>query len=78
MLKLKTEQQKTLYLRGFVGSVYEDGVWEEPADAVYGGENAGMLAGLRKIHLIRFARFQITMLIVMRKKIQTKMRSRSG
>lgn len=48
MLKLKTEQQKTLYLRGFVGSVYEDGVWEEPTDAVYGGENAGMLKWLEK------------------------------
>ena len=48
MLKLKTEQQKTLYLRGFVGSVYEDGVWEEPADAVYGGENAGMLGWLEE------------------------------
>lgn len=48
MLKLKTEQQKTLYLRGFVGSVYEDGVWEEPTDAVYGGENAGMLKWLEE------------------------------
>ena len=48
MLRLKTEQQKTLYLRGFVGSVYENGVWEEPTDAVYGGENAGMLKWLEE------------------------------
>lgn len=48
MLKLKTEQQKTLYLRGYVGSVYKDGVWEEPTDAVYGGENAGMLKWLEE------------------------------
>lgn len=46
MLKVQTEQKKTLYLRGFVGSDYSDGIWETPADSVYGGENTGMLKWL--------------------------------
>lgn len=48
MLKVQTEQVKNLYLRGFVGSVYKEGIWEEPADSVYGGENTGMLKWLSK------------------------------
>lgn len=48
MLKVQTEQKKNLYLRGFVGSVYNGGVWEEPTDSVYGGENTGMLKWLSK------------------------------
>ena len=43
MLKLQTEQQKTIYLRGFVGADYEDGIWKPLVDAAYGGTHSGML-----------------------------------
>ena len=39
-----------MYLRGFVGSVYEGGVWKETEDSAYGGENAGMLRWLKQKH----------------------------
>lgn len=43
LLRVKTQQEKSLYLKGFVGSVYENGVWTPLPDAAYGGEYAGML-----------------------------------
>lgn len=48
MLKLETEQQKTLYLRGYVGAEYVDGFWDPLPDSAYGGEDAGMLEWLKK------------------------------
>lgn len=48
MLKLETEQQKTLYLRGYVGAEYVDGFWDPLPDSAYGGKNAGMLEWLKK------------------------------
>lgn len=78
MLSLKTEQQKTLYLRGFVGSVYEAGVWEEPADAVYGGKNAGILKWLEKNSFDPLCQISAYYAHSDEEKIQTKMRSRSG
>lgn len=38
-----TEQEKALYLRGFVGGTYKDGDWTELADSAYTGEYSGML-----------------------------------
>ena len=48
MLIVKSEQAKNLYLRGFVGSTYQDGRWEELSDSAYGGDNTGMLKWLKK------------------------------
>ncbi len=46
MLTVETQQEKSFYLRAFVGSVYADGVWKSLPDAAFGGENAGMLQWL--------------------------------
>ena len=46
MLNVKTGQQKALYLRGYVGGRYENGVWEPLPDAAFGGDNVGMLEWL--------------------------------
>ena len=48
MLIVKSEQAKNLYLRGFVGSTYQNGRWEELSDSAYGGDNTGMLKWLKK------------------------------
>ncbi len=48
MLQVQSEQEKSLYLRGFVGSSYEDGVWKKMPDLAYSGDNAGMLKWLLK------------------------------
>ena len=48
MLQLATEQQKTIYLKGFVGAVYTDGFWDPLPDSAYGGTDAGMLEWLEK------------------------------
>ena len=48
MLTVKTVQEKNLYLRAFVGGVYEDGCWKELPDAAFGGDNTGMLEWLKK------------------------------
>lgn len=50
MLEVQSEQEKSMYLRGFVGSTYESGVWKKTEDSVYGGENAGMLRWLKQKH----------------------------
>ena len=43
MLQVQTGQQKMLYLRGFVGEVYQNGVWHELPSYTYGNENAGIM-----------------------------------
>ena len=43
LLTVKTGQEKTLYLRGFVGAGYQDGVWEPLPDSAYAGTYAGLL-----------------------------------
>ena len=48
MMTVKTEQEKNLYLRGFVGSTYQSGVWNTLSDSAYGGDYAGMLKWLKK------------------------------
>ena len=48
MLRIQVEQQKMLYLRGYVGGKYENGVWTPLPDSAYGGENIGMLEWLEK------------------------------
>ncbi len=48
MLRVRTEQQKMLYLRGFVGGKYENGIWTPLPDSAYGGENIGMLDWLKE------------------------------
>lgn len=48
MMTVSTEQEKNLYLRGFIGSTYQDGSWIPLSDSAYGGENAGMLKWLKK------------------------------
>lgn len=48
MLKVRSEQQKNMYLRGFVGAVYNNGVWEPLADSAFGGDYTGMMKWLRE------------------------------
>lgn len=48
MLQVQTEQEKTLYLRGYVGGKYQDGVWSELPDSFYGEENAGLMKWLEE------------------------------
>ncbi len=43
---LPAGQEKTLYLRAYVGAVYEDGVWTLLPDSAYGGDYSGMLEWL--------------------------------
>lgn len=46
LLRVQSEQQKNLYLRGFVGAAYQDGCWIPFSDAAYGGSYAGLLSWL--------------------------------
>ncbi len=48
LLKVRTEQRKTIYLRAFEGAEYEDGVWQPLPGASYGGTYSGMLKWLSK------------------------------
>lgn len=48
MLTVKTNQEKNLYLRGFVGGTYQNGSWQALSDSAYGGDNAGMMKWLKK------------------------------
>lgn len=43
LLHVQTGQEKSLYLRGFVGMTYKDGVWTPPTNNLYGGDYSGML-----------------------------------
>ncbi len=45
-LTITTQQQKNMYLKGFVGDVYEDNQWKSFPQNVYGYENSGMLKWL--------------------------------
>lgn len=47
MMKVIPEDKKTLYLKAYVGSIYENGVWGQMPDSVYGGENAGLIRWLK-------------------------------
>lgn len=47
MMKVTPEDKKTLYLKAYVGSIYENGVWGKMPDSVYGGENAGLIRWLK-------------------------------
>ena len=47
-LTVRTEQEKDLYLRAFVGAAYSDGVWTPLSDEAYGGDYAGMLDWLTR------------------------------
>ena len=43
MLTVQTGQEKALYLRGFTGADYRDGVWTPLSSSAYNGDYAGML-----------------------------------
>ena len=46
VLRIHAGQEKTLYLRAYVGAVYEDGVWTLLPDSAYGADYSGMLEWL--------------------------------
>ena len=46
VLHILAGQEKTLYLRAYVGAVYEDGVWTLLPDSAYGADYSGMLEWL--------------------------------
>lgn len=46
-LRVTMQTGKDMYLRGFVGGRYRDGVWEELPEASYKEENSGMLGWLK-------------------------------
>ena len=48
MLNVHTEQEKSVYLRGFTGGKYENGTWKPLPNAAYGGDNVGMLDWLQQ------------------------------
>ena len=50
MLTVTSEQEKTLYLKGYSGGRYEEGRWKPLSNAAYGGEYAGMLRWLAKLN----------------------------
>lgn len=43
LLTVSSAQEKTLYLRAYVGGVYQEGSWKPLPDSAYGGSNAGMM-----------------------------------
>lgn len=47
MLEVQGQQEKNLYLRGFVGGSYQNGQWKEMSDAAYSGKNTGMFTWLK-------------------------------
>ena len=46
MMQVLTDQVKNLYLRGFVGSQYDNGQWKEEDSISYSGDYEGMLTWL--------------------------------
>lgn len=48
MLTVQSEQEKTVYLKGYSGGRYVDGCWKPLSNAEYGGEYAGMLKWLAR------------------------------
>lgn len=51
-LQVVTGQEKDMYLRGFVGAVYQDGQWSGLPKAAYKGEQSGMLKWLEESNFI--------------------------
>lgn len=47
-LEVATRQVKSMYLRGFVGGCYQEGIWTPLKNSAFGGENAGMMKWLKK------------------------------
>ena len=43
LISVQSEQKKSLYLKGFVGSVLRDGSWKTLPDSAYGDSDAGIL-----------------------------------
>lgn len=43
LVSVQSEQKKSLYLKGFVGSVLRDGSWKTLPDSAYGDSDAGIL-----------------------------------
>lgn len=52
VLRVKTAQKKTLYLKGFVGSRYQDGKFTQLPKSAYKGERSGMLKWLADMSFI--------------------------
>ncbi len=46
VMGIQSEQEKSLYLKGFVGARLLEGTWRALPDAAYGGEDAGILQWL--------------------------------
>lgn len=51
-LQVTTGQEKSLYLKGFVGSRYTDGKWSDLPKADYKGEQSGMLQWLQNLDFV--------------------------
>ncbi len=47
MFTMKSGQEKNIYLRAFAAGDYKNGVWSEFPNALYSGENAGMMEWLK-------------------------------
>lgn len=50
MFTVTSQQEKTLYLKGYTGGRYVDGCWKPLTNAAYGGEYSGMLKWLAKLN----------------------------
>ena len=48
MIQVQTEQTKSLYLRGYTGTEYENGRWWSPVNSLYRENDSGMLKWLRQ------------------------------
>lgn len=46
MMQITSQDEKNLYIKAYIGSVYENGEWKKIPNSVYGGENAGLLRWL--------------------------------
>ena len=46
LLTVKTEQEKNIYMHGFIGGIYTNGKWSSFDDSYYGGDYFGMLKWL--------------------------------
>lgn len=47
MMQVSSNQQKDIYLRAFVGGIYQDGIWKAMPKSTYRNEHFGMLAWLK-------------------------------
>lgn len=57
VLTVVTEQQKSLYLRGFVGGRYRQGIWQPLPKSAYGGQKTGLLQWLDEQKLTPAAQY---------------------